>query len=126
MQSKEEQLTSERVEARPMGISWAQLEHQDKVEGDEEEEQEEEMGKDRKDSKGKSWAEVSARSFDLLDPFRVKSEVEKEGLEALRSLGDVDNALKPSGFRYLSSHNTYGNLLYVCKMAVLALELGNS
>ena len=36
MQSKEEQLTSERVEARPMGISWAQLEHQDKVEGDEE------------------------------------------------------------------------------------------
>ena len=97
MQSKEEQLTSERVEARPMGISWAQLEHQDMVDGDEEEE----MGKDRKDSKGKSWAEVSARSFDLLDPFRVKSEVEKEGLEALRSLGDVDNALKPSGFRYL-------------------------
>ena len=97
MQSKEEQLTSERVEARPFGISWAQLEHQDMVDGDEEEE----MGKDRKDSKGKSWAEVSARSFDLLDPFRVKSEVEKEGLEALRSLGDVDNALKPSGFRYL-------------------------
>ena len=97
MQSKEEQLTSERVEARPMGISWAQLEHQDMVDGDEEEE----MGKDRKDSKGKSWAEVSARSFDLLDPFRVKSELEKEGLEALRSLGDVDNALKPSGFRYL-------------------------
>ena len=96
MQSKEEQLTSERVEARPMGISWAQLEHQD-----EEEEQEEDMGKDRKDSKGKSWAEVSARSFDLLDPFRVQSELEKEGLEALRSLGDVDNALKPSGFRYL-------------------------
>ena len=96
MQSKEEQLTSERVEARPMGVSWAQLEHQD-----EEEEQEEDMGKDRKDSKGKSWAEVSARSFDLLDPFRVQSELEKEGLEAVRSLGDVDNALKPSGFRYL-------------------------
>ena len=101
MQSKEEQLTSERVEARPMGISRAQLEHQDMVEGDEEEEQEEEMGKDRKDSKGKSWAEVSARSFDLLDPFRVQSELEKEDLEALRSLGDVDNTLKPSGFRYL-------------------------
>ena len=109
MQSKEEQLTSERVEARPMGISWAQLEHQDMVDGDEEEE----MGKDRKDSKGKSWAEVSARSFDLLDPFRVKSELEKEGLEAQRSVGDVDNALKPSGFRYLSSHNTYKNLLYM-------------
>ena len=80
-----------------MAVSWTQL-----ANNMEEDEEEKETKTKAKSSSGSSWAELAAGSLELLDPYRVElgGLGEQEELESLRSLGDAENPVKTSGFRY--------------------------